>query len=223
MYECVNISKIYPSSIDTSEVAALKNITITITRGEFLAITGPSGSGKSTLLNILGLLDDPSSGQLYIDKQPAPKSGSRKASDLRGGTISFIFQRYNLFPELSALDNLLIALKYSKRPINRKLAMSALDDVGLIDRMNHKPRHLSGGEQQRIAIARSLVVEPNIILADEPTGSLPSAMNNEIINLFKKINSRGTTVIIVTHNEYIAKEAKSHLMLYDGCLNENQF
>ncbi|MEK6705122.1 MAG: ABC transporter ATP-binding protein [Bdellovibrionota bacterium] len=207
----------------TELIRALDNISISVKQGEFMSIIGPSGSGKSTLMNILGLLDMPDSGSYLLDEIPVHTMSDNDRANLRNKKIGFVFQTFNLLPRASALRNVEMPLvysasydrSYSKKNI-RQLALEAIEQVGLKDRMHHKPNELSGGQRQRVAIARSIVNKPSILFADEPTGNLDSKTGAEILALFKKLNSAGTTLIIVTHEQEIATVAERVITIRDG-------
>jgi len=191
-------------------VDALKGIDLNIYQGEFVAIIGHSGSGKSTLMHIIGILDKPTSGIVILEGHNIAKLSEEKLAELRNKHIGFVFQAFNLLPKTSAIENVELPLIYSSvSEKNRKeKAIKALQIVGLEERMDHTPNQLSGGQQQRVAIARALVTNPSIILADEPTGNLDSKSSDEIIDLLKQINNEGNTVVLVTHEMEIAREAK---------------
>lgn len=213
-----NIRKEYQFSKENI-VTALNGVDLEIKEGEFVAIIGPSGSGKSTLLNILGTLDPPDSGDLFIGGLNIGELKNSQLPYIRGHKIGFIFQEFNLIPTLTALENVMLGLRYLgvKKSEAKERALEALDQVGLVDRVNHKPRQLSGGQQQRVAIARVLVKEPAFILGDEPTGELDTHTTDEIMNLLKKINKeKGITLIIVTHNIEVAKQANRIIKVVDG-------
>lgn len=197
---------------------ALKKVSLNIAQGEFVSIIGPSGSGKSTLMNILGLLDKPTHGQYLLEGQDTSKLSQDKLASLRNKKIGFVFQSFNLLSRTSALDNVALPLVYSglSKSEREQLAKEALEAVGLGDKLNSKPNQLSGGQQQRVAIARALVSNPQIILADEPTGNLDSKTGTEIINMFKDINKSGRTVILITHDPEIAKNTKRKIVIKDG-------
>lgn len=201
------------------ETIALSNINIQVGKGEFVAVMGPSGSGKSTLLNIMGLLDSPSSGGINIDGLPVMSYNDRRLAKLRNEKIGFVFQSYHLINDLSVLDNVEIPLLYRKMPSSerRKLALDALDKVGLSSRTKHFPGQLSGGQSQRVAIARAIVGMPEILLADEPTGNLDSAMGNEIMNILVELNRQEkTTIVMVTHDNCMAEKADRIVRFFDG-------
>ncbi len=219
MIHLTNIEKVYRT--DTVETLALNNISLQVNKGEFLSIMGPSGCGKSTLLNIIGLLDEPTQGQIQIDAQEIRDFSDQKMSRLRNRKIGFIFQSYHLINDLPVLDNVELPLLYREVSAKerRQLATEALAKVGLSNRMLHYPTQLSGGQKQRVAIARAIVGRPEIILADEPTGNLDSAMGNEIMEILERLNqSEQTTIIMVTHDEGMAKRTHRLVRLFDGSL-----
>ncbi|GAB3551567.1 ABC transporter ATP-binding protein [Spirosoma fluminis] len=211
-----NIEKVYRTS--NIETLALNNININIREGEFVSIMGPSGCGKSTLLNIMGLLDEPSKGNVAINGQLVQSYRDKELARLRNEKIGFIFQSFHLINDLSVLDNVEIPLLYraANGKSRRDHAREALEKVGLSNRMKHFPRQLSGGQKQRVAIARAIVGNPEIILADEPTGNLDSAMGNEIMNILQDLNREGATIIMVTHDESMAKKTHRLIRLFDG-------
>lgn len=204
------------------KVIALKQTNISIKKGEYIAIMGPSGSGKSTFMNLLGCLDTPSTGKLYIDGIDISTLNDNQLAKIRRQKIGFIFQKYNLISTLNALENITLAMSFnhvgSKERIER--AKILLDMVGLTHRINHKPSELSGGEQQRVAIARALANNPSIILADEPTGNVDTKSGNNILKILEYINNKGETIIIVTHDPNIAKRARRVLRIQDGSVSE---
>ncbi|MBN2474894.1 MAG: ABC transporter ATP-binding protein [Pirellulales bacterium] len=223
MIELKNVSKVY--HLDEMKVEALRGVSLTIERGEYVALMGPSGSGKSTLMNTLGCLDRPTGGSYQLDGEEVVKMSRDARARLRNRKIGFVFQNFNLLNRTSALENVELPLLYSRRISARKrrqLALEMLDQVGLADRVEHHSGQLSGGQQQRVAIARALVNEPAILLADEPTGNLDSRTSKEVIEILRDLNLRqGITVILVTHDQYIARNAKRVLVLRDGRIVED--
>jgi putative ABC transport system ATP-binding protein len=219
MIKLENTSKTYQAT--SIETLALRDISLEIARGEFVSIMGPSGCGKSTLLNLIGLLDRPTSGVVHIDGQKIETYKDKELAKLRNHKIGFVFQEYHLIPDLTVVDNVEIPLLYrdcSARE-RRKLALAALDKVGLGARVKHYPTQLSGGQQQRVAIARAIVGQPQIILADEPTGNLDSAMGDEIMKILESLNANdNTTVVMVTHDEEKARRTQRILRIFDGQL-----
>lgn len=217
MIQLKNIEKVYRT--DTVETQALNNINLQVEKGEFLSIMGPSGCGKSTLLNLMGLLDAPSKGDVVIDSQQTLQLNDRKLAHFRNSKIGFIFQSYHLINDLQVVDNVELPLLYrnSSAKERRMLALEALEKVGLSNRVKHFPTQLSGGQKQRVAIARAIVGKPEIILADEPTGNLDSAMGNEIMNILLELNRvDGTTIVMVTHDSNMAQRTHRLLRLFDG-------
>ena len=218
LIELRNVYKIYSEGLE-SEVRALDGVSLTIDRGEFVAIVGQSGSGKSTLLNILGCLDTPTSGEYYLDGISVRSMGKNERSVLRNRKIGFVFQSYNLLPKTTALENVELPLMYNSSisaKERHKLASKALDAVGLSERKNHKSNQMSGGQQQRVAIARALVNDPVIILADEATGNLDTRTSFEILVLFQELHARGRTIIFVTHNPELSAYSSRNIVLRDG-------
>jgi len=199
-------------------VEALRSIDLMIDRGEYVAIMGPSGSGKSTLMNIIGCLDSPTSGEYYLNRKDVSTMDDNNLAEIRNKEIGFVFQTFNLLPRYTALENVMLPLIYAGVPKHERMeiARTVLESVGLADRMDHRPNELSGGQRQRVAVARALVNKPSIILADEPTGNLDSKSSAEIMNLFDEIYRKGNTVIVVTHEEDIARHAKRIIRLMDG-------
>ncbi len=206
------------------KVPALHAISLNLEDNEYVAIMGPSGSGKSTLMNIMGCLDTPTTGTYYLGRKDVSSLNDNQLSDIRNTKIGFVFQTFNLLPRSSALRNVELPLIYSGMPsLKRKqLAMDVLERVGLNDRMMHKSNELSGGERQRVAIARALVNKPSLILADEPTGNLDSKTGEEIIEIMQRLHEHGNTIILVTHEEYIAKQTKRIIRLRDGVIESDE-
>lgn len=206
-------------------VHVLKGIDLDIKRGEYVAIMGPSGSGKSTLMNLLGCLDTPTAGSYNLNGKDVSQMTDDELADIRNTEIGFVFQTFNLLPRTTALDNVALPMVYAgatkKERIDR--ASEVLTDVGLADRMDHKPNQLSGGQRQRVAVGRALVNKPSIILADEPTGNLDSKTGTEIMALFDQIHAAGNTVIMVTHEEDIAAHAKRVIRLRDGMIESDTY
>jgi len=202
--------------VGTSLIHAIDHISLKISAGEMVAIMGPSGSGKSTLMHILGCLDSPDEGQYLLNGEDVTRLSRDRLAEIRNRHIGFVFQSYNLIPRLSVLENVELPLLYAGNRNARKLACSALEAVGLAHRMLHEPGSLSGGERQRAAIARALVIDPAIILADEPTGNLDSVSGAEIMKLFKQLNEQGRTLLIVTHDSEIARYCKRIILIRDG-------
>ena len=206
MIKLENITKIY--RMGKVEVPALRGVTLSVRQGEMVALIGASGSGKSTLMNILGFLDKPTEGKYVLEGIDVSQLNDNKLAEMRNKKIGFVFQTYNLLPRASALSNVELPLVYGGNRQKNKLAMEALERVGLAARANHKPSELSGGEQQRVAIARALVNDPSLILADEPTGNLDSNATAEIISIFCRLNQDGITIVLVTHEPDVAAQAK---------------
>lgn len=217
MIRLQNIEKVYRT--DTVETLAINSISLNIAKGEFLSIMGPSGCGKSTLLNIMGLLDEPSKGSITIDSQDISRYSDQELAQFRNKKLGFIFQSYHLINDLQVLDNVELPLLYrnSSAKERKQLATAALEKVGLSNRLKHFPSQLSGGQRQRVAIARAIVGNPQIILADEPTGNLDSAMGNEIMEILINLNkNEGTTIVMVTHDENMANKTHRLVRLFDG-------
>ena len=207
--------------LKSETVRALRGVTFDVPEGDFMAIMGPSGSGKSTLLNMLGCLDQPTSGSLWLGSDDAAKMNDDQLADIRSQRIGFVFQAYNLIQQLTVVENIQVPLFYQGKSLSRKQRERSIDlahMVGLGDRLTHRPAQLSGGQQQRVAIARSLVNDPFFILADEPTGNLDSHTTEEILQLFEKLNNEGRTIILVTHEDEVSKRAKRVIRLKDGRL-----
>ena len=217
MIRLQNIEKVYRT--DTVETLALSSISLDIAKGEFLSIMGPSGCGKSTLLNIMGLLDAPTKGAIKIDDQSTERLSEKQLARFRNRKLGFIFQSYHLINDLKVSDNVELPLLYRSSSANdrKQLASAALGKVGLSNRMKHFPTQLSGGQKQRVAIARAIVGNPEIILADEPTGNLDSAMGNDIMEILLDLNkTEGTTIVMVTHDENMANRTHRLVRLFDG-------
>jgi len=214
-----NVSKVY----DTGGVAfyALRNVNLSIKKGEFVAIVGPSGSGKSTLMNILGLLDTPTSGMYELDSRETGKMSDDHLAEYRNLKIGFVFQNFNLLSRTTALDNVSLPLVYAgvSGGDRKARAQASLEEVGLGDKLNSRPNQLSGGQQQRVAIARAIVSNPEVILADEPTGNLDSKSGKVVISIFRKLHKEGKTVILITHDRNVARNAKRIYTVRDGKLS----
>ncbi|MBP8791370.1 MAG: ABC transporter ATP-binding protein [Breznakibacter sp.] len=214
--EIKKITKFY--QVGTQVVKALQGVDIAISKGEYVAIMGPSGSGKSTLMNIIGALDTPTGGQYVLNGTDVSRMSDDNLAEIRNKEIGFVFQTFNLLPRYTALENVMLPLIYSGVPKTRRieLAQEALLNVSLSDRVTHKPNELSGGQRQRVAVARALINKPSIILADEPTGNLDSKTSADIMRLFGEIHAKGNTIILVTHEEDIARYAHRIVRLRDG-------
>jgi putative ABC transport system ATP-binding protein len=215
MIETENLSKIY-SRGEAGTVEALKAISFQIVPGEFVAVRGASGSGKSTLLNILGCLDQPSSGKYKFDGEDVARYADKQLSSIRNAKIGFIFQSFNLLPRTTALENVEIPMVYRDGRVDRRCALAALERVGLAARAHHFAMELSGGEQQRVAIARALINTPALILADEPTGNLDLNAGREVMHLLEELHHEGRTILLVTHDDSIAAYASREIVLRDG-------
>ncbi len=216
-----DITKTY--DMGSVQVQVLRGITLSVKEGEFLSIIGPSGSGKSTLMNMIGCLDVPTTGEYYLDGKEISTYNEKQLSKIRNQKIGFIFQKFNLLPKLSALENVELPLIY--RGMNQKERMKksieALEKVGLNDRMSHKPTELSGGQQQRVAIARALAGDPPVLLADEPTGNLDSKSGSDVMELIHELSNEGKTIVLITHDIDIANEAQRIVTIKDGLLLNN--
>ncbi len=221
LLEVEGLDKIY--STGKVSVTALQDVSVGIDEGEYVAIMGPSGSGKSTFMNILGCLDRPSRGKYILNGEDISTKSDDELADLRNHYIGFIFQSFNLLPKLSALENVALPLVYRGVPGKKRLlrAKEALESVGLSDRENHLPSELSGGQQQRVAIARVLAGDPPLILADEPTGNLDSRSGQEVMTIFRELNDRGITIVLVTHDDEIAGNCKRIVRFRDGLLQND--
>jgi len=217
--EIIRIEAIHKNyKVGMEIVRALRGVSLSILRNEYVALMGPSGSGKSTLMNILGCLDTPTSGEYFLNGKDVSKLRDNELAEIRNKEIGFVFQTFNLLPRSTALDNVALPLIYGgqTKGIRRERALEVLDQVGLSDRTHHKPNELSGGQRQRVAMARALVNNPSIILADEPTGNLDTKTSIEIMRLLQDIHDTGNTIILVTHEEDIAKHAHRIIRLRDG-------
>ncbi|MFZ5518519.1 MAG: ABC transporter ATP-binding protein [Candidatus Zhuqueibacterota bacterium] len=217
-----NIEKVY--QVGTEKVHALQGVSLNIKENEYLAIMGPSGSGKSTLMNILGCLDTPSSGVYRFVDELVSEMNDDQLAEIRNREIGFVFQTFNLLPRATALHNVELPLIYNGTPATkrRRIAQEALERVGLSERVNHRPNELSGGQRQRVAIARALVNNPRIILADEPTGNLDTRTGEEIMEIFENLHDQGNTIILVTHEEYIAEHTNRIIRLRDGKIERDE-
>ncbi|HNQ61650.1 MAG TPA: ABC transporter ATP-binding protein [Bacteroidia bacterium] len=221
LLELKNISRHY--TLGTETVKALQSVTLSINKGEYIALMGPSGSGKSTLMNVIGCLDTPTEGTYTLNGKEVSKMTENELAEIRNKEIGFIFQTFNLIPRSTALDNVALPLVYAGfgKAERNILAEKALANVGLSDRIKHRPNELSGGQRQRVAVARALVNTPSIILADEPTGNLDSKTSEEIMVLFHEIHKQGNTIILVTHEEDIARHAHRIVRLKDGLVESD--
>ena len=210
------LTKIYRTT--EVETVALENVNLEVNEGEFLSVMGPSGCGKSTLLNLMGLLDSPNEGKVFIDNTETTHMKDGQMAEFRNKTLGFVFQSFHLINSLNVLDNVELPLLYRKSSAKsrREMAKEVLEKVGLSHRLKHFPTQLSGGQCQRVAIARAIIGNPKILLADEPTGNLDSKMGSEIIELLFKLNSEGTTIVMVTHDEHIAESTKRIIRFFDG-------
>ncbi|PIU56363.1 MAG: macrolide ABC transporter ATP-binding protein [Chloroflexi bacterium CG07_land_8_20_14_0_80_45_17] len=219
MVELESITKVYKAG--RAEVPALRGISCRIESGEMVSIVGPSGSGKSTLMNIIGCLDKPTSGQYRLEGVEVNKFSDNKLAEIRNKKIGFVFQSFNLLPRTTALANVELPLIYSGSGNRRQRALQALESVGLAHRIKHRPSELAGGEQQRVAIARALINKPSLILADEPTGNLDTQTSKEIMLLFQQLNREGITIVLVTHEPYIAAYTQRTIKIRDGQIEGN--
>jgi len=216
MIEFRNVSKLY--RMGTNTVKALDDVSLHINEGEFVAIRGPSGSGKSTLMHLLGFLDSPTSGEIILDGKNLASVTPKQRATIRCRKIGFIFQSFNLLPRLNVLQNVMLPVSYLRapHPRAREVAQEALAQVGMAERAHHRPNQLSGGQRQRVAIARALMNEPRILLADEPTGNLDSQTALTIMELFARLNAEGRTVILVTHDNQLARHCRREIAVLDG-------
>ena len=215
--EAVDLKKTY--MLGKVSVEALQGVNLKVEKGEFLAVLGPSGSGKSTLLNLIGALDKPTSGTLLIDGVDVSKLNDNQLADLRR-RVGFVFQFFNLIPRFAAIDNVELSMSIANvsRSERKKRAEEVLETVGLKDRMKHKPAELSGGQQQRVAIARALANNPSFLLLDEPTGNIDSKTAHEVMTIIKSLNEKGVTIVMVTHDQHLAREAKRTVQMMDGVI-----
>ncbi len=220
LIELVELEKTY--RVGTELVRALRGVTLTIRENEYVAIMGPSGSGKSTMMNIVGCLDIPTGGKYFLRGQDVSRVSQSRLARIRGRQIGFVFQTFELLPRTTALKNVQLPLMYAQVSKKRQRAMTALKRVGLEDRATHRPNQLSGGQKQRVAIARALAQEPDIILADEPTGNLDSETGAEIMEIFDSLHREGQTIIVVTHEEQIAARCHRVIRLLDGCIASDE-
>ncbi len=223
LIEIENVKKIY--DLGAEKIHALDGVSLKIEQGEYIAIMGPSGSGKSTIMNILWCLDTPTSGSYLFEEEQVSEMDDDQLAGIRNEKIGFVFQTFNLLPRISSLHNVELPLIYGGVSLEsrRERAKMVLEQVGLGDRMDHKPNELSGGQRQRVAVARALANEPSIILADEPTGNLDSKTGEDIMVLFNELHQAGNTIILVTHEEYIAENAHRIIRLHDGLIASDEF
>ena len=219
--EAVDLKKTY--MLGKVPVEALRGVNLKVEKGDFLAVLGPSGSGKSTLLNLIGALDKPTSGTLLIDNVDVSKLNDNSLADLRR-KVGFVFQFFNLIPRFAAIDNVELSMSIANvaRSERKKRAAELLETVGLKDRMKHKPAELSGGQQQRVAIARALANNPSFLLLDEPTGNIDSKTAHEVLEIIRNLNEKGVTIIMVTHDQHLAREAKRTVQMIDGIIISNE-
>jgi len=218
LLEAIDVTKVYPRPHHS--LSALDGVSLSVERGSFVAIMGRSGSGKSTLLNLLGCLDVPTSGRIFLDGEDVAGLDDVAASRLRNRRLGFLFQSFNLIPQMNVIENIETALLYSDRPHSewRRRALAVLESVQLVDRASHRPAELSGGEAQRVALARALVNDPDIVLADEPTGNLDSKTGRHVLDLLLDLREQGRTIVLVTHDDAVARKAQRIVELRDGKL-----
>ena len=221
MIETKNLTKEY--EVGSQKVKALNGIDLNVDKGEFISIMGPSGSGKTTLMNIIGCLDSPSNGSYTLNNKSVSDLSENELAKIRNKEIGFVFQSFHLLARNSALENVMLPLKYAGSDKKTALIKSkeSLDRVGLSDRYDHSPSELSGGQQQRVAIARALVNQPSILFADEPTGNLDSKTGDDVMNIFKQLNSNGQTIILITHEDSIAKQSNRIITIMDGLIKSD--
>jgi putative ABC transport system ATP-binding protein len=222
MISLKNITKAY--TLAGSSLTALDDVSLTVNRGEYVAIMGPSGSGKSTLLNIMGILDSATSGKYFLEDYDITSLPDREHARIRNKHFGFLFQSFNLFSELSALENIMLPMSYAGVPFRkrRERAELLLEEVGLTYRAQHRPAMMSGGEQQRVAIARALANDPDVLLADEPTGNLPSDKGREIMDMLERLNDKGVTIVTVTHDPEQGRRARRRILIGDGKLGADE-
>ncbi|MBI1337877.1 MAG: ATP-binding cassette domain-containing protein [Phycisphaera sp.] len=217
------VSKVYVKMRGAPPVHALREVSMTVPRGQYLAIMGPSGSGKSTMMNIVGCLDRPSTGRYLLDGHDVSQMTDSQISQIRGRGVGFVFQAFNLIPQLTVAQNVEVPLFYQSVPAHERhgRAVKAIERVGLSERLHHRPAQLSGGQQQRVAIARALVNEPSLLLADEPTGNLDSATGTAVLDLFDELHAQGLTIVMVTHDDEVATRCQRVVRLRDGAIESD--